>query len=625
MEYDKRRRKNQKKKNKQNMNVENGVGETANLVSNGKDEHTNLSVTANEQSSNVDSNGVVGETSTMGQNLVNNGKDEPSRLSRVTDDQSMNVDQNGAVEARNSDPNLVISGKNENIPPEFADGQRVNMDSNGHLPNGKECATSEETIQKLKEENDILIQKETLSKETIRKLKAENDMHVQKEVLMEETIRKLTEQNDMHMQKEIASEETILKLKEKHEMHVQNEAISEDTIRKLKEENDMHMQKEVTLEEIISNLRTDNELQTQKQVGLETRIAQLQSENNSLLQKEAALVEKTNQLLNEKAVLSQKGESLEQKIYLLESDLSSFVEKEVSFPSPSILFGGSNAHHTALCAPQNSTKETISNLNGNIAVLQAQVAELEESRNKVMLENQQLREKVSSIQSTVQNLGNSNTSSCSRNASEKDLASENEDLKSQIEAAFTLVEKLMAENAELVEKVTELCVSVDLQSAEIGHSEVTGVDGTTEFAKSTGIAIPIPESADGMTELVKPTGVAIPVPESAESASVSSQELNSFEDILARENGNYIGTKHVVGLISRSSLVSDDAGEIVQIPLDDNEVEDMESQDAKNVEIDPVPITDAPLIGAPFRFISFVANYVSGADLVDQSSSNTGR
>lgn len=123
-------------------------------------------------------------------------------------------------------------------------------------------AISEETIRKLKEENDIHIQKEvifylrricpliyyvsmflsyawfitpqTLSKETIRKLKAENDMHIQKEVIfyldnlsfvlaimfhvsvryttihpiisqaiMEETIRKLTEQNDLHMQKEV--------------------------------------------------------------------------------------------------------------------------------------------------------------------------------------------------------------------------------------------------------------------------------------------------------------------------------------------------------------------------------------------------------------------------------------
>ena len=35
----------------------------------------------------------------------------------------------------------------------------------------------------------------------------------------------------------------------------------------------------------------------------------------------------------------------------------------------------------------------------------------------------------------------------------QDCASENEKLKSQIEEAYMLVEKLMAENAELVEKV----------------------------------------------------------------------------------------------------------------------------------------------------------------------------
>ncbi|KAK7294896.1 hypothetical protein RJT34_17795 [Clitoria ternatea] len=77
--------------------------------------------------------------------------------------------------------------------------------------------------------------------------------------------------------------------------------------------------------------------------------------------------------------------------------------------------------------------------------------------------------------------------------------------------------------------------------------------------------------------------------------------------------------------MSNSSLISDDTGEIVQIPLDDNEVLEPELQDAENVENDVVPITDAPLIGAPFRLVSFVAKYVSGSDLVDQGSANTKR
>lgn len=128
-----------------------------------------------------------------------------------------------------------------------------------------------------------------------------------------------------------------------------------------------------------------------------------------------------------------------------------------------------------------------------------------------------------------------------------------------------------------------------------------------------------------MTEFAKPIGVAIPVPESAEFLSVSAPELNSLEETSVKDNGNSIDAKHVVGVTSNLSFVSDDTGEIVQIPLDDNEVQDLVLHDAtKNVENDGVPITDAPIIGAPFRLISFVAKYVSGADLVDQSSPKTG-
>ena len=61
-----------------------------------------------------------------------------------------------------------------------------------------------------------------------------------------------------------------------------------------------------------------------------------------------------------------------------------------------------------------------------------------------------------------------------------------------------------------------------------------------------------------------------------------------------------------------------DAEEIVQIPLDDNEVPDVEMQAEDK---SGVPLTDAPLIGAPLRLISFVAKYVSGADLVNKDDS----
>ena len=67
-----------------------------------------------------------------------------------------------------------------------------------------------------------------------------------------------------------------------------------------------------------------------------------------------------------------------------------------------------------------------------------------------------------------------------------------------------------------------------------------------------------------------------------------------------------------------------DSGEIVQIPLDDNELLDLELQAVESDKMENVPISDAPLIGAPFRLISFVAKYVSGADLVDKDTLSSG-
>lgn len=141
-----------------------------------------------------------------------------------------------------------------------------------------------------------------------------------------------------------------------------------------------------------------------------------------------------------------------------------------------------------------------------------------------------------------------------------------------------------------------LCVELDRPDTEIKLSEVTGPDGLTEF--------------------VKPSE-----PESSEATSISVLELDSLEKTLVvNDNSDSIHAEHAGDL----QLVPDDIEEIVQIPLDDNDVRDLQLQDTKNVENDDaVPITDAPLIGAPFRLISFFAKYVSGADLVSQNSSNT--
>ncbi|XP_054781100.1 uncharacterized protein LOC129288507 [Prosopis cineraria] len=470
----------------------------------------------------------------------------------------------GAEESSTRDQDLVNNGKDEHSQlSEDTDEQSTIMDSNRRLPNGKECVFIQ-TVQG-DARNQQEIGREAISEEIVRKLRNENDMLTQKEVISEETIRKLKEENDVLIQKE----------------PILAQAISEETIRNLKEENFMRIQKEVMLEEAINKLRTENDLLAKEQDTLKTRIAQLQSENDSLLQIKAGLEEKTNQLLNDKSVLSLKGESLMERINDLEREMGFSFERK------------------------KSTKEIVSHLNDDISRLQLQVAELEECRNNLSLENQQLKENLSGLQTKIWNLEKGGPS-FSLDASAKDYASENEDLKSQVEAAQMLVEKLVAENAELFEKVNELYVERDRPSAAVELPGASGAD-------------------DGLDKSAKPNTVAITVPESEENVTMSVREVNPSGEDPVGDNIDTVNAGHVGGVISSSSLASEDSGVIVQIPLDDNDVRSPGLQAAQNVERDEVPLTDAPLIGAPFRLMSFVAKYVSGADLVNQGPPNTNR
>ncbi|KAJ7961056.1 binder of USO1 and GRH1 protein 1 isoform X14 [Quillaja saponaria] len=376
-----------------------------------------------------------------------------------------------------------------------------------------------------------------------------------------------------------------------------------------------------TLEEIINQLRVENELQIQKQAGLEMKIVQLLNEKDSLLQKEARLEEKVNQLVNENDVLSSKGDS---------------------------------------------TKETISNLHGNISRLQVQVVELEEARDSLLQENRQLVENVSVLQSTIQNLEKSSSSSCSPDPFMKDHYSENEDLKSQIEAASALVEKLITENAELVEKmplsrwpsgnhiyryafpvVNELYVELDGRSATAGISVAAKPNPLVEFSKTADVVHPTSEfmgnvsitgkKLDGLEVVpVKVAGDSVDVENAAGVVLNSSPVFNdsgeivqiplddSVEVVPVKDADDSVDVENAARVALNSSPVSNDSGEIVQIPLDENEVLDKLEQADKNAEKDAVPLSDAPLIGAPFRMISFVAKFVSGADLVNKSTSISG-
>ncbi|XP_031389859.1 EH domain-containing and endocytosis protein 1 isoform X1 [Punica granatum] len=337
---------------------------------------------------------------------------------------------------------------------------------------------------------------------------------------------------------------------------------------------------QASLQETIKYLRSENDLHLQKQADLEVKLAQLQSEKESWLQKEASLEDKIGHLSEDKASLGSKQESLEEKIRQLERDYDSWILKE------------------------KSNKETISNMEMELTKLRLQVGELEESKNISIQENQRLTDIISGLQEQIQNLESTNISTARALDEQIKRSSECDVLNSQLEGACSLVERLITENSELVEKVNELYLKLDQHKVTSGHSSlvrpssVLGVDGTNGVADRSSISsknLPIlAEKPEPPTEIV----------------------IVEDEPMLSDKGDT---TNH--SIVMSNSLKSEESGEIVQIPLDENEVQTVESKGG--VEDDgktAVPLTDAPLIGAPFRFISFVAGYVSGADLVDKNS-----
>ncbi|XP_011018970.1 PREDICTED: rho-associated protein kinase 2 isoform X2 [Populus euphratica] len=390
----------------------------------------------------------------------------------------------------------------------------------------------------------------TALQETNKHLQNETDSLTRTQDTFEETIKRLQDENDSHIQKEHEGTYCVL------------QATLEETVKQLQNESASYMQKEASLEDTINQLRSVNNLCIQKEATFEDTIKQLKTENDSHQQKEAGFGEKLNHLQDEKAALVLKAASIGEKIRLLESDKDSWTLSE------------------------NTTKETIARMNIDITRLRMQVVELEDSRNSLVKENQQLKESMSDLKLQPQNINTrvsfANTSDLGK------LGSEKEELNSQIEAACALVDKLITENADLVEKVNELYIKLDHQRTADSFSSATG----------RGVIVRNSEIANGTH----------PMADSNANLTALGHKLESLE----------VEPAVVVQYPSEAG-----SGEIVQIPLDDNEVPDLEMQAAETDDKSgAVPLTDAPLIGAPFRLISFVAKYVSGGDLVNKDDSD---
>lgn len=456
------------------------------------------------------------------------------------------------------------------------DAARIDRDPNRHL------STNHPTL--AEGDKQYWVDREAIYEEKIKQLEKEKNVYVQKEAILEENIKQLLSEKSETLQKESKVEERI---------------------RQLENEKFMHIHKGASLEEKNLQLQKEKDILLQQMTVLEAQISQLQNERDSWLQKEAGYQGKISLLVDEAAALNLKRVRLEEKIKQMEEERDAWIQKE------------------------NLMETTISSLNTRNAFLQTgvtQVKELEELRNSNALENQLLKVTVNTLQSQVQALEKSAASS---STGRKMHTSENGEVNSEMEATHAVVQKLIAENSELVEKVNELYIELQRRDSvkELSSSPMTGNAESTYNTNTTYITNSSSHGLELMSEMANGREISSadnPALISTEVLPVSKSMIQSTED--ANDKAKMNGLDKANAKDDSMDLVSSgvESSEIVQIPLDETEADEAtESEiipDDQKTPAEGVPLSDAPLIGAPFRLISFMARYVSGADLVDKNS-----
>ncbi|XP_020553267.1 uncharacterized protein LOC105174685 isoform X3 [Sesamum indicum] len=445
-------------------------------------------------------------------------------------------------------------------------GGHIVVDRDEHLANGLEGTNL------AKAEKQSWLDKEASFQEKIKELQAEKNAQTKKEALLKEKINQLLNEKDENSQKEASQKEEIKQL------HIEKNA---------------SMQNEASLKGKIIQLEKEKNIIIQKEGCREQKIQRLQREMDAHLQKEAGLEEKIDRLVEEAAFLNLKGVSLQEKLRRLEKERDSLILKE------------------------NSAKESITRLTSDNTNLQAQVTELELSREGLLKEKQQLTEIVSSLKLEINNL--KNAAGFPQSSENNKATCEDGGVNYQIEAARALVEKLISENSELVVKVNELYAELDRSGARTEYVFSTGSVPGAQSADIAGGSVLKPDWAVGADDRHRTAQVTDSIYDATQMMPFSGSN-QSLEDIMIEDQRN---SKHVNqnGDSELAKFVEiSEADEIVQIPLDENEVRETNIEVAQLDEEIDVPLTDAPLIGAPFRLISFVARYVSGADLVNRST-----
>ncbi|XP_021312227.1 uncharacterized protein LOC8083667 isoform X1 [Sorghum bicolor] len=328
---------------------------------------------------------------------------------------------------------------------------------------------------------------------------------------------------------------------------------------------DMHRLYEAKLDklhETIKQLENEKSLWLQKVSIMEGELEKLHSEVGCHAQNEVLLEGKVNSLQSGYDVLIKKEEVLDDKVRRIDN------------------INDTLTHQEALL------KERLSGLEETNKALLVQVKMLEDASNNTSEENQMLVQKIDELDSRLQAL----------------------------EAKCAPSEASMIEKAKFPVPDNKVMDQVDfanspLQQQTIGFSEVISKGNKLIAERGLGSSVQInPDNSYGQIYDIPSNAYASNYPEEA---SIQLPEIGTSNSIVQGHVDVSVNEHRFDG--PRPSE------EIVPVPLDDIEIhEDDPQQPGAADEIDEVPFSDAPIIGAPFRLISFVARYVSGADLVNQ-------
>ncbi|KAH0454131.1 hypothetical protein IEQ34_016055 [Dendrobium chrysotoxum] len=314
-----------------------------------------------------------------------------------------------------------------------------------------------------------------------------------------------------------------------------------------------------------------------------------QEKRNNREEKCVELLEEINKLEVEKNICSQTEASLEEQIDGLQCKNASLAMREADFEER---LKKMEEMHQSFALEESSIKEVVSKLDDANERLHLQVMELKDSRDSLAQENKQLTDSISTLESRIQHL----EMVASFNLSSKIHGQE----KPHLKAAETSTKPDIL-NEDPSEKASEIHVEpVQLAgTAENPTSEKTIKHSfTMKSSTSTDYALEYNKSLLESNEKIDTFA-----------KTNESRSVNGIEDLTSMEQLQQI---QLLGL--NDSRVSED---VISVPLDDI-IQELQVTPVKSEAEPVVPLSDAPLIGAPFRLISFVARFVSGADLVDQ-------